>query len=87
MNMFYKIWVDSEEGRNTYGRVDVHWSQIPGRDEKWKAETIANTSEDQFRQEYECVDGKTNITIKNKITGIIKKLAIKDIINNMNVSF
>jgi hypothetical protein len=54
MNMFYKIWVDSEEGRNTYGRVDVHWSQIPGRDDKWKAETIANTSEDQFRVEYEC---------------------------------
>ena len=87
MNMFYKIWVDSEEGRNTYGRVDVHWSQIPGRDAKWRDETIANTSEEQFRQEYECVDGKTNITIKNKITGIIKKLAIKDIINNMNVSF
>ena len=54
MNMFYKIWVDSEEGRNTYGRVDVHWSQIPGRDAKWQAETIANTSEEQFRQEYEC---------------------------------
>lgn len=54
MNMFYKIWVDSEEGRNKYQRVDVHWSQIPGRDEAWREETIANTSEDQFRQEFEC---------------------------------
>lgn len=54
MNMFYKLWVDSEEGRNSYARVDVHWSQIPGRDAAWKEETIRNTSEDQFRQEFEC---------------------------------
>lgn len=54
MNMFYRIWTESEEGRNAYARVDVHWSQIPGRDEAWKEETISNTSEEQFRQEYEC---------------------------------
>lgn len=54
LNMFYKLWHDSEKGRNTYKRVDVHWSDIPGRDEKWKAEQIANTSEDQFRVEFEC---------------------------------
>jgi hypothetical protein len=54
LNMFYKLWVDSEEGRNSYKRVDVHWSDIPGRDEAWKAETIKNTSEDQFKQEFEC---------------------------------
>lgn len=54
MNMFYKIWIDSEEGRNEYARADVHWSDVPGRDEKWKIETIKNTSEEQFRQEFEC---------------------------------
>jgi hypothetical protein len=54
LNMFYKIWVDSEEGRNSYKRVDVHWSDVPGRDDKWKEETIRNTSEDQFRVEFEC---------------------------------
>ena len=54
MNMFYKIWVDSEEGNNSYVRHDVHWSDVPGRDEKWKKETIKNTSEEQFRQEFEC---------------------------------
>ena len=54
LNMFYKIWVDSEEDRNSYERVDVHWSDVPGRDEKWKEETIKNTSEDQFRVEFEC---------------------------------
>lgn len=54
LNMFYKLWMDSEEGRNDYVRVDVHWSQMPGRDENWKRETIRNTSEDQFRVEFEC---------------------------------
>ena len=54
MNMFYKIWVDSEEGNNSYVRHDVHWSDVPGRDEAWKKETIKNTSEEQFRQEFEC---------------------------------
>ena len=53
MNLFYKIWTDSEEGNNEYKRVSVHWSHIPGRDEAWKKQTIANTSEEQFRQEYE----------------------------------
>ena len=54
MNMFYKIWVDSEEGNNNYVRSEVHWSDVPGRDDKWKQETIKNTSEEQFRQEFEC---------------------------------
>ena len=27
---------------------------MPGRDEKWKKETIANTSEQQFNTEFEC---------------------------------
>jgi Terminase large subunit, T4likevirus-type, N-terminal/Terminase RNaseH-like domain/LAGLIDADG-like domain len=54
MNLFYKIWTDSENGENDYARVDVHWSDVPGRDEAWKEKTIRATSEDQFRQEFEC---------------------------------
>ena len=54
MNMFYKLWTDAENGRNTYNIIDVHWSQVPGRDDKWRQETINNTSEEQFRREFEC---------------------------------
>lgn len=53
LNLFYKIWVESEQGRNSYNRVEAHWSEVPGRDEKWKADTIKNTSERQFKQEFE----------------------------------
>ena len=54
LNMFYKMWVDAEEGRSAYVPIDVHWSEVPGRDEKWKEETIKNTSETQFQQEFGC---------------------------------
>ena len=54
MNMFYKLWTDAENQRNTYVPIEVHWSEIPGRDEKWKEETIKNTSASQFNTEFEC---------------------------------
>ena len=54
MNMFYKLWVDAEEQRNEYIPIEVHWSEVPGRDEEWKAQTIKNTSEAQFNTEFNC---------------------------------
>ena len=54
MNLFYKIWTDAIEQRNEYEAIEVHWSDVPGRDEEWKKQTIENTSADQFRQEFEC---------------------------------
>ena len=54
MNMFYKLWHDSERGKNEYVSTEVHWSEVPGRDAKWKEQTIANTSEQQFKVEFEC---------------------------------
>ena len=54
MNMFYKLWHDAERGTNEYIPTEVHWSQVPGRDDVWKEQTIKNTSEQQFRVEFEC---------------------------------
>ena len=54
MNHFYRYWHDAERGKNQYVPTDVHWSQVPGRDEVWKEQTIANTSEQQFKIEFEC---------------------------------
>ena len=53
LNHFYKMWIDASEGRSTYKPLEIHWSMVPGRDEAWKEETIRNTSEEQFRQEFE----------------------------------
>ena len=54
MNHFYRMWHDAESSKNEYIPTDVHWSEVPGRDEKWRQQTIANTSEAQFKVEFEC---------------------------------
>ena len=54
MNHFYRMWHDAERGANEYVPTQVHWSEVPGRDEAWKQQTIANTSEQQFKTEFEC---------------------------------
>jgi len=48
------MWHDAERSKNEYIPTDVHWSEVPGRDEVWKEQTIANTSEQQFKVEFEC---------------------------------
>ena len=54
MNHFYRLWHDAEKSKNDYVPTDVHWSEVPGRDDVWKEQTIANTSEQQFKIEFEC---------------------------------
>jgi Terminase large subunit, T4likevirus-type, N-terminal/Terminase RNaseH-like domain len=63
LNLFYKMWTDAIEKRSTYKTVEVHWSMVPGRDAKWKEETIRNTSEEQFRQEFETEFIGSNATL------------------------
>ena len=54
MNHFYRMWHDAERGQNEYTATEVHWSEVPGRDAKWKDQTIRNTSKQQFAIEFEC---------------------------------
>ncbi len=64
MNLFYRMWTEAIEKRSDYIPIEIHWSMVPGRDEKWKEQTIRNTSADQFRQEFECeFIGSTNTLI------------------------
>ena len=54
MNMFYKMWNDAENGNNTYIPIEVHWSEVPGRDKAWQEETIKNIGKEQFQTEFDC---------------------------------
>lgn len=65
MNHFHKLWVDANrpEGhklKNKFVPVEVSWRDVPitpggpKRDDVWAAEQIANTSPEQFEQEYGC---------------------------------
>ena len=73
MNHFYRYWHDAEKGKNEYVPTDVHWSQVPGRDSEWKRQTIANTSEQQFKIEFECEFlGSVNTLIAaNKLRNLV----------------
>jgi|TARA_R110000851_G_scaffold230898_2_gene383682 hypothetical protein len=51
-NSFHKLWEGAVQKVNSYANFRVDWMDVPGRDEKWKEETIANTSALQFRQEF-----------------------------------
>ena len=51
-NQFHKIWQGATQSVNEYKPFRVDWWDVPGRDDKWKEETIANTSELQFDQEF-----------------------------------
>ena len=53
MNLFYKLWMDAQNKKNNYIPFEIHWSMVPGRDQAWREETIRNTSERQFAQEFE----------------------------------
>jgi len=54
MNHFYKLWIDAKEKRNGYTPYEIKWSDVPGRDEEFMKQTIANIGEDAWRQEYMC---------------------------------
>jgi|TARA_B110000908_G_scaffold112443_1_gene131865 hypothetical protein len=51
-NMFHKIWEGAVQKTNSYNAFRVDWWDVPGRDEAWKQETVNNTSQLQFDQEF-----------------------------------
>lgn len=51
-NQFHKIWEGAVQGVNEFKSFRVDWWDVPGRDEEWKKQTIANTSQLQFDQEF-----------------------------------
>ncbi|HRC95339.1 MAG TPA: terminase family protein [Coprothermobacter proteolyticus] len=52
MNHFYRMWVEAEENRSSFVPVSIDWWEVPGRDEAWRKETVANIGEESFEQEY-----------------------------------
>lgn len=71
MNHFYKMVMEAREGRSSFKLTQIDWFAVPGRDEEWKQQQIANTSEDQFRQEFECVSGDTLISTNQGVTSAV----------------
>ena len=86
LNHFWKTCKGAEnkeldpENWNGFEFVKVMWYDVPGRDEKWKQETLQalDFDEQKFLQEYCCVVGSTMITVRDKESGEIHTLPIAE---------
>ena len=56
LNHFYKTCIGAKEDTNGFEYVEVPWQKVPGRDEKWRKDTLAAMEGDtqKFSQEFEC---------------------------------
>lgn len=52
LDLFYKIWHESEIGLNDFRRIAIEWNDVPGRDEAWRIKQIKLMGQDGFDQEY-----------------------------------
>jgi hypothetical protein len=77
LNHFYKTCMGAKEGTNGYQYVEVPWQKVPGRDEKWRQETLAamDFDHEKFAQEFECAWLGSSGTL---ISGaVLKSLVVK----------
>ena len=72
-NVFYNIWEGAVQGTNDFKPFRVDWWDVPGRDDKWKQQTISNTSELQFEQEF----GNTFLGHSDTLIATDKLLGLK----------
>jgi hypothetical protein len=82
LNHFYKTCMGAQEGINGYEYVEVPWQRVPGRDEKWKEETLAAMNYDyqKFAQEFECeFQGSSGTLISgNKLKSLVNRNPITE---------
>ena len=68
-NQFHTVWEGAMQGTNDYKPFRVDWWDVPGRDEAWKVQTISNTSQLQFDQEFgNCLSEKSTVIVKEADT-------------------
>lgn len=89
MNHFYKMFEDAKRAQRTkdytiseFVPFEVKWQDVPGRDEAWKQQTIANTSEEAFLQEHDNIFlGSSNTLVS---LSALHSMAYKDPIYENN---
>jgi hypothetical protein len=94
MNHFYKMWIEAEQAAmlrkkgkfeeakkiSRFVTIEIHYSQVPGRDDDWREQEIANLgSEEKFEQEYGCFTHLTTIELKDLQDESIINLSIGEL--------
>ena len=75
-NLFFTLYTEAEKGTNNWQAEKILWHEVPGRDEKWKQDTIKSIgSEEAFAQEFDCKFLDTGDSFIDE-ESFLKKLAI-----------
>ena len=88
LNLFYKIYTEAKLGKNQYIPMEITWDMIPGRDEEFKRNTIANTSERQWKQEFESSSSSSIVCIED-LEGVRREITLGelyDLLSQHNVT-
>jgi hypothetical protein len=86
MNMFFRIWKKALAGINDFIPFKIDWKDVPRAtdQETFKQNQINTIGQIAWEQEDECVDGDTQITLKDKDTGETKTLTIAEVEKLLN---
>lgn len=79
LNLFYKLWKDATEQKNQFVPIECHWSEVPGRDEKWKKETISTIGQRRWDEEFaaEFLGSSSTLINGNKLMNMASQSPIK----------
>ena len=79
-NIFHRLYEGAAQNKNEFKPFRVDWWDVPGRDEDWKKQTVANTSELQFDQEFgNCLETNSEITIRINSCNEVYRIKIGDL--------
>lgn len=77
-NLFYKLYNGAETGENGWTPERIDWWEVPGRDEKWKEQTVKTLgSSETFDQEFGNVFLQTGESVLDEELLDILRLTIK----------
>lgn len=53
-NKFYELWIAAEQKLNKFKTSRIYWWEVPGRDDQFKQDTIANVGMEGWEMGFEC---------------------------------
>lgn len=80
LNHYYKAWVRANEGQSQYFPVEVEWNEIPGRDEAFRTQVIADHGEEYWEQEFNCsfLGSQNTLITPNKLGQLAPRVPISE---------
>ncbi len=83
MDIFAQIWRGARVKRNGFLPIEVRWDEAPGRDAKFKDETIGRIGEQKWKQEYEC----NFLSAEGQLISAIKLADMQTYVNDLTPKY